>query len=161
MEAVKEDTEKRYTLATRAVNAEALIVTGGFCGLMIVWACFTDDKRFLFIPLFFLIVSIIGFVSLLIRFLTEPKIAIQADCNGIYFYFRKNKEIFIDYNDIIEVSACGSYHQYGEISIKTKSGKYESIRINESKNRLADDIRDLLQKENKEEYLRKIEIKRK
>lgn len=161
MNAVKEDIQKRFTLAIRAVSLEALIVTGGFSGLMIVWACFTEDKRLLFIPLFCLSVSFFYFVWLLFRYFTEPKIAIQADCKGIYFYYRNNKEIFIDFNDIVEVLACKSYNSYGEISISTQNGKYKSITIRGDKSQLSNNIRNLLNTENKQEYLMKIEIRQK
>ena len=113
----KVTSEKRYTLATRNVTLEQLIVTGGVIALMIVWACFTSDKRLLFIPLFFLVVCVCIFILLLFRWLTEPKIAIQADCNGIYFYYRKKKEIFVNYNDIVNVSHFGLRDKYGKIVI--------------------------------------------
>ena len=93
-----EPSNKRYTLATRDISLEALIVTGVIIILMIIWACLIEDKRFLFVPLSFLLVSTVGFILLLVRYFTEPKIAIQADCNGIYFYYRNNREVYILYN---------------------------------------------------------------
>lgn len=56
--------EKRYTLATRAADLESVAVSGAFSVLMIVWACLTEDKRFLFIPLICLTVAFNCFVSL-------------------------------------------------------------------------------------------------
>ncbi len=91
---------------------------------MIVWTCLTEDKRFLFIPLICLTVAFICFVALLFRFITEPKIAIQADVNGIYFYFRNNKVIFIDFKDIVEVAAQMPYHDFGYIYKYSKQKIY-------------------------------------
>ena len=155
---MENENEKRYTLATRAVGLESLIVTGVFTILMIIGACLISDKRFLFIPLLFLAVSFVAFIALLFRYFTEPKIAIQADYNGIYFYYRNNKEIFIAFKDIVEILPCKSRNSYGEIAVYTNDNKYKSIMIKEDKGLLVSRLRDLLDKENKEEYLIKIEI---
>ena len=154
-------TEKRYTLATRNVTLEELIVTGIVIALMIVWACFTDDKRLLFIPLFFLVVCICILISLLFKWLTEPKIAIQADCNGIYFYYRKNKEIFVKYNDIVSVSHSGLRNKYGKIVIKTNDSEYKSIETEQRDDVLFSTIEHLWKTEDKEEYLIRNKIKKK
>ncbi len=157
----KVTSEKRYTLATRNVTLEQLIVTGGVIALMIVWACFTSDKRLLFIPLFFLVVCVCIFILLLFRWLTEPKIAIQADCNGIYFYYRKKKEIFVNYNDIVNVSHFGLRDKYGKIVIKTNDSEYKSIETEQRDDVLFNNIKSLLQAEDKEKYLMRIERKKK
>ncbi|MDE6408422.1 MAG: hypothetical protein K2K48_05820 [Anaeroplasmataceae bacterium] len=154
-------TEKRYTLATRNITLEKLIVTGGVIALMIVWACFTEDKRLLFIPLFFLIVCVCIFISLMFKWLTEPKIAIEADCNGIYFYYRKHKEIFVKYNDIVNVSHSGLRNIYGRIVITTKDNKYKSIETEQRDDVLFNKIKNLVEAEDKEKYLIHIEIKKK
>lgn len=158
---IVEEVKQKYTLATKAADLESVVVSGAFSVLMIVWACLTEDKRFLFIPLICLTVAFICFVALLFRFITEPKIAIQADVNGIYFYFRNNKVIFIDFKDIVEVAAQMSYHSFGYISISTQSKKYTSIMIRERKHLLVSNIKDLLNKEDKEQYLLKIAITKK
>lgn len=151
--------EKRYTLATRAIGVDSFIVTSVIIILMIVWACLTDDKRFLFIPLFFLMVCV-GIMGLLIfKLFTEPKIAIQADINGIYFYYSKNKEVFIPYDDIVKVERCGLRNVYGRILIHTEDKEYRSIKTNEFSDRLLNPIRNLVEKTDKKEYLTKIEIK--
>ena len=79
--------EKRYTLATRDVRLDSFLVTGVIIALMIVWACLTDDKRLLFIPLFFLAVCVVIMGVLLFWSFTEPKIAIQADTIGFRYIF--------------------------------------------------------------------------
>ena len=153
--------EKRYTLATKNVTLEDLIVTSGVIVLMIIWVCFTEDKRLLFIPLFFLVVCLCILIALLFKWLTEPKIAIQADCNGIYFYYRKKKEIFIPYNKIVDVSHSGLRDRYGKIVITTNENKYKSIETRQRDDVLFNRIQTLLQTEDKEKYLLQIEIKEK
>lgn len=156
---------KRYTIATRNIDLQDLIIAGIMIVLMIIWACLITDKRFIFIPLFFLAVLIGIFISCLFRYITEPKIAIQADCNGIYFYYRNKKEVFIDYNNIVEIIPMGkgyiSVNSYGQILIKTENDKYLSIRTLEGGYKLRGLIKDLLSVKNKEEYLMKNEIKTK
>lgn len=156
---------KRYTLATRNIALQDLIIIGIMVVLMIVWACLITDKRFIFIPLFFLAILMVMLISVLFRYFTEPKIAIQADCNGIYFYYRNKKEVFIAYNDIIDIIAMGKIYSgvnnYGQILIKTENDEYLSIRTFEGKYKLQSLIRDLLTVKNKEEYLMKNEIKTK
>ena len=82
---------KRYALATRDISLQDFIIMVIMVVLMVVWVCLITDKRFIFIPLFFLAILIVILISLLFRYFTEPKIAIQADCNGIYFYYRNKK----------------------------------------------------------------------
>lgn len=149
---------KRYTLATRAINLEDLIVTGIFIALMIIWACLIKDKRFLFIPLFFLSVCFIIFILLAFRYVKEPKIAIQADRKGIYLFYRNNKEIFIDYDNIVKIWS-GPRNKYGAIYISTVEDEYKSINIKEDKGDLVSQITYLLELENKQNYLTSIEIK--
>ena len=152
--------EKRYTLATRDVRLDSVIVTGVIIALMIVWACLTDDKRLLFIPLFFLTVCVGIMIVLLFRLFTNPKIAIQAAINGIYFYYPKNKEVFIPYDDIVRVERSGLRNVYGRILIHTEDKEYRSIRTSELSDRLLNPIRNLVEKTDKEEYLMKIAIKK-
>lgn len=154
-----EKCEKRYTLATRDVGLDSFIVTGGIIALMIVWACLTYDKHLLFIPLFFLTVCVGIMGVLLFRLFAEPKIAIQADINGIYFYYPKNKQVFIPYGDIVKVERRGLRNIYGRILIRTEDKEYRSIRTNELCDRLLNPIRNLVEKTDKEEYLMKIAIK--
>ena len=145
--------EKRFTIAKRDVDLEALIVTGVFIVLMVVWACLVEDKRLIFIPLFLMAVILFAFISLVYRFIVEPKIAIQADSNGIYLYYRKRKEIFVEYKDIIEVSGLGLRNKYGRLVITTKENQYKSIRTYECNDKLLSRINSLLDAEDKEEYL--------
>ncbi len=157
---------KRYTLATRDIDLESLLVTGVLIVLIVIWACVTQDKRILVIPLFLLVVSFIAFISLLFRFFTEPKIAIQADCNGIYFYYRNRKEIYIDYKDMTEIT---TYCLYGRgravakcgIVIVAKNNRYKSISIMQSADDTLNIIRTLVNTNDKEEYLMSIKIKQK
>ncbi len=53
------EVKQKYTLATKAADLESVVVSGAFSVLMIVWACLTEDKRFLFIPLICLTVAFI------------------------------------------------------------------------------------------------------
>lgn len=149
----------KRTLATRSISLEEPIVTGVFMVLMIAGACTIEDKRFIFIPLLFLAVSSVAFGRFIFRYVTEPKIAIQADPEGIYFYYRNNKEVYIKLDEIKEVSAFGVWGKWGGISIITQTAKHQSIDIREDKYALASTIRFLLTTENKEHYLTKVEIK--
>jgi len=153
--------KKLYKLATRDINSEALIVAGAFAILMIVGACVIDDKRFVFVPLLFAVICFIALLVLLFRFFTEPKTAIQADCDGVYFYYRKNREVFIPFDDIVEVSWLGVRNRYGSVVVTSKTNTHKSIRIREDTYDLTSQIRYLLQITNREEYLKIIEIKRK
>ena len=123
-----ETKNKRYTLATRDIDLEGLLVTGVLLVLLIVCACLVEDQRFIFVPLLFLLVSTVAFISLLFRYFTEPKNAIQADCNGIYICYRNNKEVFVNYSDIVEVSFLGIRNKYGRLQITTKENQYKSIK---------------------------------
>ncbi|MDE7215422.1 MAG: hypothetical protein K2O08_01295 [Clostridia bacterium] len=156
MDKEKPDHIKRYTLATRDIDFESIVVTGVMIVLLIVWACLTDDKRLMLIPLFFLAVCFIAFISLLFRYTREPKIAIQADSNGIYLYYCGNKEIFIDYKDIVDVSNLGIRNKWGRIVITTAVNEYKSIRTRECKDELFSHIKRLLEADDKEKYLIKI-----
>lgn len=149
------------TLATRRISLEEPIVTGIFMTLMIVWACLIEDKRFIFVPLLFLAAFIVPFVSFVVRYVVEPKVAIQADCEGIYFYYKNHKEVYIKLDEIKEVMAYGVWGKWGGIRVTTQVDKYESIEISEDKYALAGKIRFLITTENKEHYLTIIEIKEK
>ena len=156
---------KRYTLAARDISLQDFIIMVIMVVLMEVWVCLITDKRFIFIPLFFLAILIVILISLLFRYFPEPKIAIQADCNGIYFYYRNKKEVFIAYNDIIDVIGMGHIYggvnSFGQILIKTENNKYLSIRTFEGNEKLRDTIKDLWGCKIKEEFLIKHEIKNK
>ena len=152
-------TEKRYTLATRDVDIPTMIVTAAMIVAMIVWACLTEDKRLLFIPLFFLAVLCGCLIVLIFRLCTEPKIAIQADVNGIHLFYPKNKEVFIPYSEITEVAPAGIRNVYGRIVVHTKDNKYRSIRTYEPTDRLLNPIRRLVEATYKEEYLIRISSK--
>ncbi len=127
--------------------------------LLIICACLINEKQFLFIPLFFIAILALAFIVLLFKFLTEPKIAIQADFDGIYFYYRNNKEIFINYKDINQIVANKSRNSYGGITIYAKDNIYRSIMIKEDKYQVISQIKNLINKDDKEKYLTKIGIK--
>ncbi len=160
-----EKCEKRYTLAKRGISLEELIVTGVMSALMIVWACLTEDIRFLFIPLFFLLALFSCFITFLFRYVTAPKIAIQADCNGIYFYYRSCKAIFINYSDIVKITKSSSYCRggrasaEGRITVFTETAEYKSIRVEDASDAFLYKMQKLVDTDNKEEYLIKIAIK--
>lgn len=148
--------EKRYTLATRDVDLTALIVTGLTVVAGIVWACLTDDRRLLIIPLLLLAACLVLLISLLYRFVTEPKNAIQATRRGIYLCYRNKNEVFIDYNEIVAVSRAGITNKYGRIVIVTADNEYRSIRTKELDDELLGRINRLLAAADKEDFLIRI-----
>ena len=50
---------KRYTLATRDISLQDFIIMVIMVVLMVVWVCLITDKRFIFIPLFFLLIPLV------------------------------------------------------------------------------------------------------
>ena len=159
MQETEKQTENRYTLATRDIDIPSVVVLCIVIALSIFWACRTDGLL-LFIPLFFVVV-LVGILGVIIfRIITEPKIAIQADVNGIYLYYPKHKEVFIPYSEINEVTPAGLRNVYGRIVVHTKDNKYQSIRTYEPTDRLLNPIRSLVEAPDKEEYLIKISSKK-
>lgn len=149
-------TTEKYALAKRDVDLASLFVTAALVCLLSVWACLTDDKRYLFVSLVLLSVGIAALIVLLFRFFTEPKIAIQADVNGIYLCYRKGKETFINYKDIVDVANVGIRNKYGRIVIYTKTGEYKSNKTKELGDVLISRVKRLIAAENKEDFLLKL-----
>lgn len=159
-----EETEKnlgKKTLATRAESIEWVLVPWIPIVAAVYVACTIEDKRILFIPLVFIVVCTAIFGYNLFAFITHPKTAIQADANGLYFYYRGGKEIFIPYGDITAVAAYMSRNSFGGIAVRTsdRDDRILSIRISEDKELLADRINELLKREDKQSYLERIAIK--
>ncbi len=155
---------KRYTIATRDVGWEALIVTGVLVVIMVVWACLSQDQRLLFIPLSLLIICTVIFAGLLFRFITEPKVAIQADATGLYFLYRQHREIYFAYQDIIDVTNYCVYDRGGAVAncgivVTTNNGQYKSISIRQSSAMTLTVIKGLLVAKDKIEYLQRQAIK--
>ncbi len=150
-------TNTRYAIATRDVDLTSLIISGALICAMIVWACLTDDKRYLFVSLLFLFVGVVGFAVLLYRYVTEPKVAVQADVDGIYLCYRKGKEVFINYNDIVDIANVGIRNKYGILVIYTQTDNYKSNKTKELGDVLLRRVRQLIAAENKEDFLIKLQ----
>lgn len=160
MEEAEKNSDKK-SLATRAVSIEWVLVPWIPIGAAVYVACTIEDIRLLFIPLFFIVVCTVIFGCSLFAFITHPKTVIGADANGLYFYYRGGKEVFIPYGDIVKAATYMSRNSFGGIAVTTSTAddRILSLRISEDKGLLADRINELIGRDEKQAYLERIAIK--